>query len=419
MPVARFPVLVSIIWTLLEIRQDGLGLITRRTTSVDRSGHGETLRSLVKLKISILCKGLEIENSAIEGFGPTFLEKRRAYGNQDPEDLRNIRIPQEICLSDEVVVATNIRSSSPHRLSCQNDEFYVSETDGKLVRVLFPRRPAFYDRPLSAEMKVAQVATLYGGHSLAFFAQGSCGIGRSVETACHFCSLISNRRLGTDHVETVTAQMLFEALSIALSETPCSLSQVMINGGTSRDFDASFEYYVQLIQAARKAIDKSRRDIKLHLITFPPRHLGLIRKLKGLGVSVAMNLEVFDPAMFAKYCPGKATLCGQSHILAALDQAVSILGSGQVYTIIVGGLESADSLGCGMQKVAARGITPIINVLHRDPDTPLAGHAELNTHHVWMMGELLQEVFKKYEYSPFYEKCGRNSLDTEAHLGVF
>jgi len=372
----------------------------------------------VEIKASLLSNGLSISQSALDNYGPPFIEKRRGYGNQDPLNLRNRTIPQELyILPDRLICAVNVNPNSKWELDFANGKYFIVNYKGLRVEVDFPIRPRFYDEVISTGQKVSQIVTLYGGRTLAVFAYGNCAF---FETGnpCHFCSLSQNRKKGTDFEHVVRPKQIEEALVVALNDTTIT-SQVMINGGNFADLDKNFRYYARLAGKAREVIGRSASTVDLHLIVFPPKNLELIDELQSLGVSIAMNVEVFDPVLFRRYCPGKEKVVGRQHILKALEKAVSILGDGNVYSILVGGLEPIESLENGLNYLAERGVVPVINVLHTDPETPLENYPNPSVEYIIQAGKILQMVYDRYGFKPFYEDCGRNSIDTEAFRALF
>jgi hypothetical protein len=133
-----------------------------------------------------------------------------------------------------------------------------------------------------------------------------------------------------------------------------------------------------------------------------------------------MNTEVFDSQIFARICPGKDVVGGQQHLHQALCRGAEILGPGHIYSIFVGGLEPQPSMTEGMEYLAEHGVTPIINVFHADPGTPLYTHPEPSIGRIREMGAVHESLFRRYSFmKPFYMNCGRNSIDTEAYLGLF
>jgi len=378
--------------------------------------------ALVDVKAELLHHGVNLSPAFSSHYGEPYLAKRRAYGNSDPLEFRQRLLPQELfLLPDRLVCAVTIRLDSPWTLDWSDDEgFVVRRGSGdRCIPVDFPRTPAFYDRALSSGEAVKNVVTLYGGGSLGVFAFGSCRL-VDIGKPCGYCSISQNRDLGVDFLDVISEARIEEALSLALEDTACPITQVMVNGGNFPDQDRSFSHYARLARVAARAVKASGRDVEVHLIVYPPRDLGRLAELKGSGVGVAMNYEVCDPDLFRKYCPGKTVYGGQEHIAAALRRAAEELGEGSVYSILVGGLEPLESLERGLFELAADGVTPVVNVFHADPGTPLEQHPVPDASSVRAMGQVLQEVYRRYEFAhPFYLNCGRNSIDTEAWLGLF
>ncbi|NSC25220.1 hypothetical protein FM076_30350 [Streptomyces albus subsp. chlorinus] len=378
----------------------------------------------LRLKMQILHHGIVPTRPFLDHYGAPYLEKRRAYGNADDLAFVGDSLPQEAYLGPaRIITSLNIRPASPWRLDWSEEEgFFVGDVHGTVVTpVDFPRRPAFYDYPMSSGGTVKNLITLYGGGSLGIFVYGRCAL-VDMGKACQYCSIEPNRsKTDIDFANVVSEAKLREALALALTDTAAPIKQIMINGGNFPDPDKSFRYYARLVRAAREVLDESgREDIELHLIVYPPSDLELFAELKGIDVGVAINTEVYDAEIFRKICPGKTVVGGQRHLHDALCRAAEILGPGHVYSILVGGLEPQESMDTGMEFLSGYGVTPIINVFHADPGTPLYSHPEPSIERIREMGTSLERLFREHSFmTPFYMSCGRNSIDTEAYLGLF
>lgn len=382
---------------------------------------GETARSGVALKAELLANGVRPTPAFLAAYGPPYLSKRRAYGNPDDLGIIGQRIPQEMYLLPErLICSVNVRSDSGWLLDWSHEEGFFIRFDERTTPISFPVTPGFYTALLEDGRPVRSVVTLYGGASLGIFVHGNCSL-VDMGKACQYCSISPNRSREQEFPLVVTRELLSSALAVALADRTCHFSQVMINGGNFRDPDRSFLYYARLCQSARRALDEAGRDdIELHLIVYPPADLELLKELAGLNLSVAMNMEVFDPALFQRFCPGKNAVLGQLHALKALTRAAEILGAGNVFSILVGGLESQESMDQGMARLAGEGVIPVINVFHPDPETPLAMRPAPPASRILEMGRSLQAVFSETTFArPFYLGCGRNSLDTEAYYQMF
>jgi hypothetical protein len=374
--------------------------------------------SPVSLKAELLSNGLDLSAAFIEAYGPPYLEKRRAYGNPDPESVRELVLPQELYLLPErLIVSINIRPGSPWMLDWKGS-FGIAGPLG-WIDIDFPRRPDFYDYRLDDGTRVSRLITLYGGGALGLFIYGNCAL-VDMGKACQYCSIAPNHRHAVDFEKVIRPEQVEESIYLALADRAAPISQVMLNGGNFPDPDRSFLYYCAIARAARRAIDRSGRDVELHLIVFPPRDLDLLAELRDIGIAVAMNSEVFTPELFDRFCPGKATVAGQEHLYAAMTKAAELLGDGMSYSIIVGGLDEPGALERGMFRLADAGVTPVINVFHADPGTPMEAHPVPAAPRILDMGQALQRVYARNpQMRPFYMDCGRNSLDTEAYRQMF
>lgn len=379
------------------------------------------IAELVRLKAELLHHGVAPTAEFIRAYGPPYLFKRRAYGNADDLTFLQTGLPQEIVLAPgQVVVSATAKIASPWAMDVRDGVFLVRDKRTGQEHVIdFPRAPEFYGQKTATGEPVNSLITLYGGGSLGLFAYGNCAL-VDMNAACHYCSVGPNRSRQDEFAYAMSARQVREALDVALLDHGCPAVQVMLNGGNFRDVDKSFAHYVELVRAARAAVDATGRDVELHLIVYPPYDLDLVERLDGLGVDLAMNTEVHDPDLFAKYCPGKEQLGGQAHLNRGLDKAVKVLGPGHVFSIFVGGLEPLESLYAGMRRAAEAGVVPVINVLHADPETPLDGHPEPTVEEILAMGEALESIYDEFSFCrSFYEGVGRNSLDHEAHLRLF
>ncbi|WP_155835028.1 radical SAM protein [Herbaspirillum sp. RV1423] len=375
----------------------------------------------IQIKMELLAFGVTLSESFMRKYGAPYLLKRRAYGNSDSLSALSSFVPQEIYIGDQhLVCAVNIRTGSSWQLDYRDGQFVLVNLHLKIeTKISFPFSPKYYGYICEDGFRPDSVVTLYGGAALGIFVYGDCSL-VSRGKACHYCSIEPNRSRSTSFLPVISPAHVERSIEISLQMDEGSVTQVMLNGGNFPDLDRSFAYYVSIATAARKAVDKSGRSIPIHLIAFPPKDISLIDRLADIGVEVAFNSEIYDRSLFSKYCPGKAEDGGHDHIFSALEHAVKVLGPSRVFSIFVGGLEPISSLKNGLNHVASLGATPIINVFHNDPQTPLEAHPVSTPAEIASMGRLLQDVYREFKIKePFYAGCGRNSIDAEAFTGLF
>ncbi len=373
---------------------------------------------LTDIKLRILSNGISFAPGFLESYRPEFIEKRWAYGASDALHFQ-ARIPQEILLP-QVIAPIHVVENSPYQLAADGLEYFLLEHGEPITPITFPKRPRFYEASFADGTPCREVGTLYGGGSLGIFALGTCYY-FSVGKQCGFCSLEPTRSIYGDHLLDIKADDSAEMTRIALEQDPDLIRQVMLNGGNRRNNDMGFRRHLETVRRVAEVVNELDRqdEVEVHLITMPPDNLELLAELKGLPVKVAMNLEVFSPSLFPVIAPGKHDLYGREKAIEAQVRAAEILGAGNIYTIFVGGLEPVDSLAEGLDYVAERGVAPVINVFHPDPGVRLADHPRASLEDLRAMGKHLQAVYQKYDFVPFYQDCGRNSLDTEAANGWF
>ena len=376
-------------------------------------------KSAIEIKSALLSAGVRINDNVLVNYGPPYIEKRRAYGNQDPERFKSATIPQELLLGEErLVCAININDDSSWELSYNesNGVYYV--TDGQMqLDVDFPLRPEFYDSPAQVcGKKLNQVFTLYGGNCIGAFLTRHCAF--NAERACRYCSLENNSGNYDEFANTIDEKLLVMALE-AILRGECSFKQVMLNGGSWADPNTGFTRYVKTAFAAEAAIEANGRCLDLHLITSPPEDINVVSELTDASFQIAMNMEAYDEEVYRKYCPGKSKVVTREILIRSLARSVELLGQGNVYSILVGGLEPFDSLVAGMNYLASLGVVPVVNVLHIDPGTKMKETDRPTKEYILNAGYELQKIYRKYGFKPFYENCGRNSLDTEAYRGLF
>jgi len=374
-------------------------------------------------KAQLLSNGIAIDDSVINNYKENFIEKRSAYGIQNPSKYLSIRVPQElVIMPEELICSININPESEWVLmySTHNKNYFIKY--GSVEKeVTFPKRPKFYEKYLESDprIKVNQIISLYGGHSIGAFLIRNCWFEKN--GVCHFCSLCNNHGADNDFLNIIDNDVLVESIEIALQED-YPITQIMLNGGNLKSLDDNFKFYVKRIIAVRNLLNKlNRNDVELHLIVSPPEDIELIETLYDTKIKIAINIEAYDEKLFSKYCPGKNKNIGHQRIFDALKKSVKVLGTENVYSIFVGGLEPLDTLEKGINMMITNGIVPVINVLHIDPDTLMNNNQRPSINYIMDSGKILQKAYSQLssKFVPFYKNCGRNSLDTEAFMKLF
>lgn len=375
------------------------------------------------LKLHLLSEGLQFSDGFLEQFvkDDMYMEKRKVYNNPDESYDRIIyRIPQELLIHD-IIVAVNFKKKSPWLLDFDKLLGYIVKNNGKVITtVSFPRRPHFLSAHLKDGTECGYIANLYGGMDLAFFTPASCFYNMS-DLGCLFCSLKSNRKNGDSYAGWITEEMVEEITHIALDIDRDIVKGVMVVGGNIKDENENFHNFLSLTSAIERAqLNQIGRVVwETHIATMPPDDFNLFESVKLYNLRITMNMEVFDDRLFSQYCPGKFKLYGRDKLKDALKAAAAVVDYGKVHSILIAGLESTKSTIEGIHFLAEHGVCPIINVFHNDFGTPMQNYKRPSVEELLEVGKELQAIYSKYGFTPYWDGCGRNSLDYEAKEGLF
>ncbi|MBC1604423.1 biotin synthase [Listeria rocourtiae] len=376
------------------------------------------LKEVNRIKVEILAHGVNYSDDFISQYNKDekTLKKRRAYGNSD-ELIHSdkFKVPQEIILPGNIVVATNLRSSSQWNLAYKDNE-YVVHNGEIMVSIDFPVQPKFYDYFDSDQIKLDKLITLYGGSTLGVFSPGTCYFwGKKLE--CKFCSLQPTRAGLSDHKLFIAPEKVVEATKLALTDDSNDIKHFLLNGGTISDYDKGFKKHLEILEAVNDA--RILNDLPIHLISMPPKDFTLFKRLAKINATIAMDIEVFDPELFDDICPGKSKDYGRDNFIDALTEAVSYMGRGNVYCGFVGGLEPIESFIKGLYFMAEKGVVPAVNIFHNDPESQFKDHPRPSIEYINEVGKHMAIIYKKFDYVPFLEGSGRNAVDTEAYRQLF
>ncbi|MBS9432542.1 hypothetical protein C6H65_05180 [Photorhabdus luminescens] len=369
----------------------------------------------IELKIRVLCSGLKYDKNVICEYSKrNFIPKRRAYGTGDSSKLETTHsVPQEVILEDGTIIACNYNENSDYDLIYKNGNFYI-KADNNFFKVIFPIKPDIYGIELSDGSRVEEYVTVYGDTTLGFFSPGHCyyfNDGRQ----CKFCSLGEARNSLSDHKKSIRPSKVIEVMNIIEANNINRYKRVLINGGTTRNYDIGFEMHKQLLISLKPFCEKN--NLNSHLISMPPRNLNKIKGISEFVDSWAISLEIFNAKLFDQICPGKSQDYGRNNLLEAYLAAVSELGEGNVYVGFVAGLEPLNDLVQGMEFFSKNGIVPAIAVFHPDHGSEYQNHPRPVFEDIYKTYAEMHKLYQKYGFKPFIIGSGRNSLDTEAYYG--
>jgi len=375
------------------------------------------------IKLALLASGISVEPEFTAWFGKTnkYVRRRNFYNDPNWGPSEGPAPPQEIRLTGQhrVTVAVNDYGNKQWRLTWSEETGPVVTSE--CLPEALPVSLISNLNAISSDPDLARVSNLYGGSALAFFSPRACYFFAD-GTGCRFCSLDGTARENDEYAGRLRYEEVHDTVAKVIATDSKAVNQVMIVGGNERNLDRGFKNQLKLVHAASDALTETgvADHISVHLVAMPPRDFSLIEELGDIpNVHAGFDLEAWDPKRFAAIAPGKHADYGQLTILKALEKLRETVGPYRAHSILIAGLEPAESTLKGARTLASDGISPIINAYHSDRHSALGLSIRPTYQHLAEVASGLQELYDKYPIRPYWKGCGRNAMDFEASHGLF
>ena len=373
-----------------------------------------------KLKALLLSEGVSFKRSF---FKDSYL-KKGFYANQyvynkTSEGIEGTDIiPQGLCLEDGVFSSLLRREKSSISLELMGTEFQFLRKNTSIGKFNLPEKPLYFGKKLKDGLLLDNVIAVAGENVPGFIFFPTCDFivnGRG----CAFCNVVGTRKkYGKDFVSKFTLQQIIESIKVVFATDWKAIDTVFITTGSMIDMDSATLSIAEMIGEIRKSIPA---NVRIHLLTSPPKNLSLLQHYKDMGVStIAFNIEVNSEDLFNEFCPGKRKYIGFDNFWKALFTARRVFGDYNVYCGFIWGLESIESTLEGYLKCFENGVSVSSNVFHSDPNTNLRNHPHPSTKTIVELSEKQSVLYLKYPQAKSLFNCSmRSTLDFEIYRGDF
>jgi hypothetical protein len=372
------------------------------------------------IKLDLLSRGVEIDESVFAFLAATANVARRKNFYNTPIWGETLSPPPQELRVLGVVVGLNSYGVSPWRLSWSRDQNSLALRNAA-AGLEYTAEPLPDLHLFARHPQCAKLANLYGGAALAFFSPRTCYFFAD-GTECSFCSLAGTAEETVGFKSHLSEADVQTTVRTAFETDPERIEQIMIVGGNMRDLDRGFRHHVSLAAAAQTSLREAGRsgNVSVHIATMPPRNLDLLSLLRDLeNVHVMFNLEVWDPSVFADVCSGKQKDYGREALILALKALRTAIGEYRAHSLLVTGIETAESTITGARALAEMGVSPIINIYHSDRHSRLGLSVRPTFAYLAQIAHGVQELYDTYPLKPYWRNCGRNAIDSEASHGLF
>ena len=255
---------------------------------------------------------------------------------------------------------------SPYSLDYDGDFIVVKE--GTTLCTFQPQpTPAFYLKRTKDDAEpMHRIGQMCSGDRFCYGMTGpTCHFWRR-DRRCKYCSIGKNYSADAARKQQ---SHLMEVLAEAVSDPNLPARHVLLGGGTPPGPDMG-----ALLAADLATEIKARYDLPIYVMIAAPLEDRYIDALSDAGVDeLGINMEFWSEEAWRRYIPGKNDLIGRGRYIDALEYAASIFGPIRTRSILIAGLESAQSTHDGALALAERGIMPILSPFRPLDGTMLSG----------------------------------------------
>lgn len=308
---------------------------------------------VVRLKAAILFAGLRFDRcllDAADAAFPNYLPYQLPGDEPAFRGKRRVQLPYLLRLEDDTQLRLRIKDDSPFQVRRDDHPLghAIWEADRRVCATGFEARQPWTGMLTADGTPMRATGLSQHGDMLVMNVAPGCeyfvvpGEGRSRNLSCTFClyGLPDKQRmqpLGQELYVIDVPRPTIDRVIEACTHPTTDARQLYMVGGSMLDMAQEGERFVRIAERLAEAGLTDKYYVACGSGAIPRRHM---EEMKALGVRGAcFNLEVWDPAQFARICPGKSSIVGRERWIESLEEAVEVFGPENVMSAFVGGAE--------------------------------------------------------------------------------
>ncbi|MBD3174902.1 MAG: radical SAM protein [Armatimonadia bacterium] len=370
------------------------------------------------LKVLLVTQGLDIPvDEVVARFGeshrvrPIVSRGARSY----QPDLETILLPEAFRLPDGTVIEMlNRGEASPFKMRLPGTGWPVIEHRGQeLTEIHFFPRSTLFDRRTSTGTPFPKFAQLHGADTLWMTYYSECDFADRGKP-CLFCFRGTKGRAlgkqGTIKWHDPTPEEMAEVVEHAFVAEEGSTWDMTITGGSRIGDGGECAHVARIISTIDERVGLDRIPGEISVLMSAPRDPSAVDEVFEAGADrVSYDLEVWNPDLFAKICPGKASFVGRDEWIAALEYIRKTQGHQKACSIFVAGLEPLEDLLEGCEYLCSRGIVPLLDIWQTGEHPVLDRTAQPGLEYYRELRRRVAELYEKYSCEPQgrsgYSRC--------------
>jgi len=215
-------------------------------------------------------------------------------------------------------------------------------------------------------VKIGQI----GGEDCLFFCyQNYCSF-FSRHEECLFCNLVSTSDTYDSVMKKKDTTDIGEVAAAAFAEG--MVKHVLLTGGCF-NHEKEIDLVARMLGSIRDHTGLDR--VPGTILPSPAKSPDDIKRYYETGIkAIGFSMEIWDDKLYQAICPGKSAGTSHTEFVTALETAVGVFGAGNVYAVIVMGLETRQTFLDGVKTVAGLGANIVPFVWAPNPGSKLADH---------------------------------------------
>jgi biotin synthase-related radical SAM superfamily protein len=230
-------------------------------------------------------------------------------------------------------------------------------------------RPAYYAKKTTNGMEMVKIGQIGGEDCLFFCYQNYCSFFAKHEQ-CLFCNLVATSDTYDSVLRKKDTEDIGEVAAAAFAEG--AVKHVLLTGGCF-NHEKEIDMVSRILASIRQHTGLDR--IPGTVLPSPAKGKDDARRYHDAGINaIGFSMEIWDERLYRAICPGKSDGTSHDEFVLGIERAVKVFGEGNVYAVLVMGLEPRESFLDGVREITSRGANVVPFVWSPNPGSKLEGH---------------------------------------------
>ena len=323
----------------------------------------------LELKAELLINGINATPTALKEVGTKFKEQNHGLFGWDFEDHTNIALPDDFALPDGTIVQFRKNSHSSYLIDQKDDKLILNDGKKELCPIRWLNRPKYYSQKTSSGNSMVKIGQV-GGEDCQFFCYQNYCSHFSTNQQCLFCNLVSTSNTYDSVLKKKDTDDIGEVAKAAFSEG--NVKHILLTGGCF-NHQKEIELVSNIVKTIREHTGFDR--VPGTILPSPPKSLEEIQKYHESGIkAIGFSMEIWSEKLYQAICPGKSKSVSHEAFVKSIQNAVKVFGEGNVYGVLVMGIEPKETFLEGVKTLACMGANIVPFVWSPNPGSKLEGH---------------------------------------------